>query len=161
LTAVAPGWPVELRDGGLLVRPLRLRDGPVWVESRKHNIDWLREWEATPPGGDPLVPSSAATFVVMTRRLRQEARHGRGLPFVIEVDGAFAGQINVSGLTRGSLHSASLGYWKTLDDDYHWHIEILPILSAKAKSYTFKEVYYSPVSPESAAKRLREAQVET
>src|SRR3974390_3200892 len=22
--------------------------------------------------------------------------------------------------------SGSLGYWKTLDDDYHWHIEILP-----------------------------------
>ncbi len=56
--------------------------------------------------------------------------------------------------------SASLGYWKTLDDDYHWHIEILPILAAKAKSYTFKEVYYSPVSPETAAKRLREAPVE-
>jgi UDPglucose--hexose-1-phosphate uridylyltransferase len=56
--------------------------------------------------------------------------------------------------------SASLGYWKTLDDDYHWHIEILPILTAKAKSYTFKEVYYSPVTPETAAKRLREPQVE-
>jgi UDPglucose--hexose-1-phosphate uridylyltransferase len=56
--------------------------------------------------------------------------------------------------------SASLGYWKTLDDDYHWHIEILPILAAKAKSYTFKEVYYSPVAPETAAKRLREAAVE-
>ena len=56
--------------------------------------------------------------------------------------------------------SASLGYWKTLDQDYHWHIEILPILAAKAKSYTFKEVYYSPVSPESAAKRLREAPIE-
>jgi UDPglucose--hexose-1-phosphate uridylyltransferase len=55
--------------------------------------------------------------------------------------------------------SASLGYWKTLDEDYHWHIEILPILASKSKSYTFKEVYYSPVSPESAAKRLREAQV--
>ena len=57
--------------------------------------------------------------------------------------------------------SASLGYWKTLDDDYHWHIEILPILAAKAKSYTFKEVYYSPVSPETAARRLREARLET
>ena len=56
--------------------------------------------------------------------------------------------------------SASLGYWKTLDDDYHWHIEILPILAAKAKSYTFKEVYYSPVSPETAAKRLRESPVD-
>lgn len=56
--------------------------------------------------------------------------------------------------------SASLGYWQTLDDDYHWHIEILPILAAKAKSYTFKEVYYSPVSPETAAKLLREVPAE-
>jgi UDPglucose--hexose-1-phosphate uridylyltransferase len=56
--------------------------------------------------------------------------------------------------------SSSLGYWKSLDDDYHWHIEILPIVSAKAKSYTFKEVYYSPVSPETAARRLREAKLE-
>ena len=56
--------------------------------------------------------------------------------------------------------SASLGYWKTLDDDYHWHVEILPILAAKAKSYTFKEVYYSPVSPETAAARLREVTIE-
>jgi len=56
--------------------------------------------------------------------------------------------------------SASLGYWKTLDEDYHWHIEILPILAAKAKSYTFKEVYYSPVAPETAAARLRDASIE-
>jgi UDPglucose--hexose-1-phosphate uridylyltransferase len=56
--------------------------------------------------------------------------------------------------------SASLGYWQTLDEDYHWHIEILPILAAKAKSYTFKEVYYSPVTPETAAARLREASIE-
>jgi UDPglucose--hexose-1-phosphate uridylyltransferase len=56
--------------------------------------------------------------------------------------------------------SDSLGYWKTLDEDYHWHIEILPILGAKAKSYTFKEVYYSPVSSETAVKRLRDARIE-
>jgi UDPglucose--hexose-1-phosphate uridylyltransferase len=60
------------------------------------------------------------------------------------------------------LHgSETLGYWKTLDEDYHWHIEILPILAAKAKSYTFKEVYYSPISSETAAKRLREASTES
>lgn len=56
--------------------------------------------------------------------------------------------------------SQTLGYWKTIDEDYHWHIEILPILPAKAKSYTFKEVYYSPVSSETAVKRLREARIE-
>lgn len=56
--------------------------------------------------------------------------------------------------------SETLGYWKTIDEDYHWHIEILPIVSAKAKSYTFKEVYYSPVASETAVKRLREAKIE-
>ena len=56
--------------------------------------------------------------------------------------------------------SDALGYWKTIDEDYHWHIEILPIAGAKAKSYTFKEVYSSPVSPESAAARLRERPTE-
>src|SRR6266571_1057036 len=56
--------------------------------------------------------------------------------------------------------SESLDYWKTIDEDYHWHIEILPIISAKARSYTFKEVYYSPVASETAVVRLREAKIE-
>ena len=60
-----------------------------------------------------------------------------------------------------TLHrSETLGFWKTIDDDYHWHIEILPILGSKEKSYTFKEVYSSPVTPEAAAARLREAPAE-
>ena len=57
-----------------------------------------------------------------------------------------------------TLHSSgTLGYWKTLDDDYHWHIEILPVIKATAKSYTFKEVYFSPVSSETASQQLRDA----
>jgi UDPglucose--hexose-1-phosphate uridylyltransferase len=60
-----------------------------------------------------------------------------------------------------SLHrSGNLGYWKTIDEDYHWHIEILPVLAGKSKSYTFKEVYYSPLTSETAIKRLREARIE-
>src|ERR1700675_3661077 len=60
-----------------------------------------------------------------------------------------------------SLHpSKTLGFWKTIDEDYHWHIEIMPVLAAKAKSYTFKEVYYSPVSSETAVKQLREAKID-
>jgi len=55
-----------------------------------------------------------------------------------------------------TLHrSEVLDYWKTIDDDYHWHIEILPILEKKAKSYTYKEIYFTPVTSESAAARLR------
>jgi UDPglucose--hexose-1-phosphate uridylyltransferase len=61
-----------------------------------------------------------------------------------------------------SLHrSESLGYWKTIDEDYHWHIEIMPVLASKNKSYTFKEVYYSPVTSETAVERLKEARIES
>lgn len=60
-----------------------------------------------------------------------------------------------------TLHkSAVLGYWKTLEEDYHWHIEILPILKGKPKSYTVKETYFTPVSSETAAAKLREAKLE-
>jgi UDPglucose--hexose-1-phosphate uridylyltransferase len=55
--------------------------------------------------------------------------------------------------------SNTLQYWKTVDDDYHWHIEILPILATKAKPYFLKEVYYTPVSSELAAERLRKLDV--
>ena len=51
--------------------------------------------------------------------------------------------------------SNTLHYWKTVEEDYHWHLEILPILATKAKPYFLKEVYYTPVSSELAAERLR------
>ncbi|HVW80805.1 MAG TPA: GNAT family protein [Mycobacteriales bacterium] len=108
---VVPGWPAVLRDGAVTLRPLRVRDAAAWVDSRKRNVEWLRPWEATPPGGSGIFASSRAVFVSMARRLRAEARAGRGLPFAVEVDGAFAGQLNVSGIVRGSLESASIGYW--------------------------------------------------
>jgi hypothetical protein len=36
----------------------------------------------------------------------------------------------------------------------------MPILQRKEKSYNFKEVYFSSVTPETAAMRLREAPTE-
>ena len=47
------------------------------------------------------------------------------------------------------------GYWKTLADDYHWHIEILPIVETRSKSYSIKEVYFNAEFPEAAAAHLR------
>lgn len=107
----APGWPAQLVDGSVVLRPLRLRDGPAWVESRRHNVEWLRDWEATPPGAPAEVPMSSATYVSMYRRQRREASQGRGLPFGVVYGGELVGQLNVGGLVRGSLQSAHLGYW--------------------------------------------------
>jgi UDPglucose--hexose-1-phosphate uridylyltransferase len=49
------------------------------------------------------------------------------------------------------------GNWDTLLDDYHWHLEILPVLQEKSKSYVLKEVYYNSLLPEVAAEELRRA----
>ena len=48
------------------------------------------------------------------------------------------------------------GYWTTIADDYHWHIEILPITEKRTKSYSIKEVYCCALPPERAAARLKE-----
>lgn len=47
----------------------------------------------------------------MARRLRTQARRGEVLPFALMYDGAFAGQVTVSGLVWGSASTASIGYW--------------------------------------------------
>jgi len=47
------------------------------------------------------------------------------------------------------------GYWRTIADDYHWHIEILPIIRLGSKSYAIKEVYFNSLAPEAAAETLR------
>jgi [ribosomal protein S5]-alanine N-acetyltransferase len=107
----APGWPAVLRDGEVLLRPLRMRDRSAWVEARRRNAEWLQPWEATPPGGPNTFGSSRAVFGAMTRRLRTDARGGKALPFVIVVDRTFAGQINVAGIVHGSMNSAHIGYW--------------------------------------------------
>lgn len=150
----ARGWPADLAAGPVRVRPLRLRDGPSWVASRSRNVDWLREWEATPPNGPPGVPTSMATFVAMTRRLRRDARAGLGLPFVVELDGEFAGQLNVGGVTRGSMHSAHLGYW--IDQRFAGR-GVMPTAVALVTDHCFGQVGLHRVEvnirPENAASR--------
>jgi UDPglucose--hexose-1-phosphate uridylyltransferase len=53
--------------------------------------------------------------------------------------------------TKGELSE----YWRTIAGDYHWHIEILPIIEQRSKSYSIKEVYFNGTLPEEAAESLR------
>ncbi|MGN6503254.1 MAG: GNAT family N-acetyltransferase, partial [Pseudolysinimonas sp.] len=88
------------------IRPIRQRDARVLERELAANRSWLRQWEATNPHG-PLSFDTRASI----RSLQSNARSGAGLPFAIEVDGEFAGQLNVSSIAYGSLSSASIGYW--------------------------------------------------
>jgi ribosomal-protein-alanine N-acetyltransferase len=104
----APGWPARLADGELLLRPLSSHDADAWREVRARNAAWLSPWDATVPPGAGARP---ATFGALVRQLRRLARHGQAMPFAIEVDGAFRGQLTVSNIVRGSAQFASIGYW--------------------------------------------------
>jgi UDPglucose--hexose-1-phosphate uridylyltransferase len=112
----------------------------TWIMPRSHEASFERS-------GSSRV-GSVSDLAALLRRTLQRIR---------TVTEAFHLVLHTS---PNSQHpSATLGYWKTLDEDYHWHIEILPIVEAKARSYTFKEIYYSPVASETAVKRLREAKI--
>lgn len=52
---------------------------------------------------------------------------------------------------------AKAGYWKTIEHDYHWHIEIIPRLTRIAGFEWGTGFYINPTPPEEAAKYLREA----
>ena len=95
-----------LHEGAVTIRPIRVRDARPLERELLDNRGWLRKWEATNPNG-PLSFDTRASI----RSLHNNARAGFGLPFVIEVDGVLAGQLNVSSITYGSLGSATIGYW--------------------------------------------------
>ena len=49
--------------------------------------------------------------------------------------------------------------WRTLRDDFHWHIEIYPELDAEAGHFDVESFYYNPIPAEDAALALRAIEV--
>jgi len=106
------GWPATLQYGPVTLRPLAYRDARAWRAVRRRNAAWLMPWDATvPPGGN----ERPASFRTLVSRLNRHARQGQGMPFAIDVDGQFAGQVTVNNIVRGSAQFGSIGYW--LDRD--------------------------------------------
>ncbi len=107
------GWPAWLATDEVAVRPLSHRDARAWRDARRRNAGWLSPWDATVPPGADARPTS---FHSLVWRLHKAGRAGVTLPFAVEVEGAFAGQVTVSNIVRGSAQFASVGYW--LDREY-------------------------------------------
>lgn len=54
-------------------------------------------------------------------------------------------------------NAAKGGYWETIERDYHWHFELLPILTSVAGFEWGSGFYINPLVPEDACKSIREA----
>ncbi len=112
---INPGWPATLgplhtRAGAVTLRPVRLRDARPWSELRIRNQNALLPWEPTGAGtwAERHHPSAWPPLYSV---LRSEAKRGTVLPFVIEVDGDYTGQLTVGNIQRGAVRSAWIGYW--------------------------------------------------
>jgi ribosomal-protein-alanine N-acetyltransferase len=105
-------WPVRLAGPTptgveVVLRPLTVADGPAFASVRRANAAWLEEWDATSP--DPDAP--ARSFEELVEQYDRDALAGRALPFAVEVDGRFVGQLSVGSIVLGSFRSCYVGYW--------------------------------------------------
>jgi UDPglucose--hexose-1-phosphate uridylyltransferase len=107
----------------------------IWILHRRHN----HLFEQPRPGAN---------------RRQLAALLGRVLRRLEKIATSFHLVVHTAPNTRNKKGELS-GYWKTLPEDYHWHIEIMPILEKRSKSYSIKEVYFNSLLPEQAAEQLR------
>jgi UDPglucose--hexose-1-phosphate uridylyltransferase len=107
----------------------------VWIMPRPHN----HQFEALQPGENRR---NLATVL------------GRTLRRLLQLSDSYHMVVHTAPntlQTKGELSE----YWRTIAGDYHWHMEILPIVEVRSKSYSIKEVYFNGTMPEQAAEKLR------
>ncbi len=110
-----PGWPLvagplRVAAGVIRLRPVRVRDGLAWSRIRLNDRSHLEPWEPS-IDADWTVRHSVSSWPSVCSSLRSEARKGHMLPYAIELDGQFCGQLTIGNVTHGALRSAWIGYW--------------------------------------------------
>jgi ribosomal-protein-alanine N-acetyltransferase len=117
--SIHPGWPkpigpIRVPAGLVRLRPVRLRDGAVWSRIRLADRAHLEPWEPVAEVNWE-VRHAVSSWPTICSGLRAEARKGRMLPYAIELDGEFCGQLTLGNVTHGALRSAWIGYWVASD----------------------------------------------
>ncbi|HJE57352.1 MAG TPA: GNAT family N-acetyltransferase [Nocardiopsis listeri] len=94
-------------------RPVTVDDAEELTALLLDNREFLAPWE-------PLHDEEYFTVAVQRALLESalvEHANGRRLPLAIVDGGRIVGRINLSGITRGGLQSAAVGYWVAADSN--------------------------------------------
>ena len=110
----------------------------TWIMPKKHSCDFYKVNRGEIPD-----------FVGMVKLVLAKMR---------KVIGEFPFNL-VSHTAPFRRDAAKKGYWETIEYDYHWHFEILPILTRVAGFEWGSGFYINPLPPEDAAKAVREAKI--
>jgi len=123
-------------DGFIAIAPFAARfPFEVWILPKKHSADFVN-----------LEPGQRLDLARIMKRVLAKMKKGLNDPpynYVIHT---------------APFRRAKSGYWKSVDSDYHWHIEIMPRLTRMAGFEWGTGFYICPLAPEDAAKFLREVE---
>jgi len=124
-------------DGFVAVAPFASRfPFETWILPKKHSSDFTKM--------DPNSRAMLAKILKMTLAKLKKGLNDPPYNFVIHTT---------------PFKRQKLGYWKSIDNDYHWHIEIMPRLTRVAGFEWGTGFYICPLPPENAAEFLRGVQV--
>lgn len=124
-------------DGFIAITPFASRfPFEVWILPKKHSCDFVN-----------LDMSSRIGLARAMKKVLAKLKKGLNDPAYNYI-----------------LHTAPFrrqkgGYWRSIDSDFHWHIEIMPRLTRVAGFEWGTGFYICPMTPEAAAKFLREVEV--
>jgi ribosomal-protein-alanine N-acetyltransferase len=102
--------PIRVAGGMVRLRPVRMRDAGHWSRIRLADRQFLEPWEPS-LDAEWTRRQSVSAWPSVCSGLKAEARKGRMLPFALEVDEEFSGQLTIGNVTHGALRSAWIGYW--------------------------------------------------
>ncbi|MBN9644720.1 GNAT family N-acetyltransferase [Corynebacterium mendelii] len=111
-----PGWPetagpvTTCHNDEIMLRPITGDDGDWWRATRVKQEARLRPVEPTVPQGW-LRAHTPAAWREHCRLLRDSARDGVTVPFVIVVNGDRAGELTLGSISHGSISECWIGYW--------------------------------------------------
>ncbi len=124
-------------DGFIAIVPFAPRfPFEIWIMPKKHSPDFVT-----------IDPSVRHNLAALLKKVLLKLKKGLNDPVYNLV------------LHTAPFRRQKMGYWKTIDADYHWHIEIIPRLTRVAGFEWGTGFYICPVPPEDAAKFLRETEV--
>jgi len=124
-------------DGFVAVTPFASRfPFEVWILPKKHNCDFIKLDQAEEKG-----------LAQILKEVLLKMKKGLGNPPYNYI------------LHTAPFRKAKAGYWKTVEQDYHWHIEIMPRLTRVAGFEWGTGFYICPLPPEQAAEFLRGVQI--
>ena len=124
-------------DGFIAIAPFAARfPFEVWIIPKKHSCDFMK-----------LEPQMRLDLARVIKKVLAKLKKGLNDPpynYIVHT---------------APFRRAKTGYWKSIDNDYHWHIEIMPRLTRMAGFEWGTGFYICPLPPENAAQFLREVEV--